>query len=158
RPREADLPEVGLDRKLHADGVGELGRPYAGGADDDVRRDLAARRPNTANLSVRELDPVDRAPGDHRRAMRARTARVALRHRLRARVAVERAEGRGEDSFEAGERAELRGLVERYEAARHVVLVLQRDARLERLDVFFTVEEEEVADLTEVDLGTRALA
>src|SRR5262249_32129423 len=38
------------------------------------------------------------------------------------------------------------------------MLVLQRDARLERCDVLFPVEEEEVAHLPEVDLGAGALA
>ena len=49
-------------------------------------------------------------------------------------------------------------LVEIDEPARHAELVLQRDARLEARDVLLAVEQEQVADLVEVDLRARALA
>ena len=72
-------------------------------------------------------------------------------------MAVERAVGGGENSVELHERAELVRLVEIHEAARDAELVLQRDARLEGGDVVRSVEEEEVADLVQVDLRARAL-
>ena len=90
--------------------------------------------------------------------MAPRTGRVALDDGLRARVPVERAEGRREHALEPRDRAQAPHLLEVDEAARHAELVLQRDALLERRDVLGAVEEEEVADLVEVDLGARPLA
>ena len=84
--------------------------------------------------------------------------RVPLDDRLGARVPVERAVRRREHAVEPRERAQLAHLVEVDEPARHAELVLQRHARLEARDVLLAVEEEEVADLMEVDLGAGPLA
>ena len=89
--------------------------------------------------------------------MAPRSGRVPLSHGLGAGVAVERAVGRRQHAVEARERAQLADLVEIDEAARDAELVLERDARLERRDVLCSVEEEEVADLVEVDLGAGPL-
>ena len=85
--------------------------------------------------------------------MRANAAGVSLRDGLRARVSVERAERGGDDAVERSERAQLLDLVERDEPARDTELVLQGDARFERGDVLGSVEQEQVADLVEIDLG-----
>ena len=89
--------------------------------------------------------------------MAPRSGRVALSHGLGARVAVEWAVGRREHAIEAGDRAQLADLAWLDEAAREAELVLERDALLERRDVVGAIEEKEVPDLVEVDLGARPL-
>ena len=158
RTGEADLAEVRLDRQLDSDEPCDLGRPDAGGAYDRPCVDAAERRLDATDIAAGDVDPVERAAGDDRRSVRPGGGRVSLRDRLRARVAVERREGRGEHAVEPCERAQRRRLVERDEPARHAELVLQGDTRFERRDVLAPVEEKEVADLVEVDLGPRTLA
>ncbi len=85
--------------------------------------------------------------------MPARAGRVSLHDCLRARVPVEGAERGADHSVQARERAERVHLVQRDEAARHAELVLKGDALLEGRDVIIAVEEEQVPDLVEVDLG-----
>ena len=110
------------------------------------------------DLGSVECYPGHRAAGQHRGTVRPRTGCVPLHGRFGARVPVECAERRGEDALEAGDRAQLVGLLEIDEATRHAELVLERDARLEGDDVLLAVEQEEVTDLMQVDLGARSLA
>ena len=112
---------------------------------------------SATDLAVVVVDGRHSAPGRHGAAVRAHTGRVPLNDRLGARVAVERAVGRGEDSVELHERTELAHLVEIDEAARDAELVLQCHGRLEVGDVAGPIEQEEVADLVEVDLCAGAL-
>ena len=72
-------------------------------------------------------------------------------------MAVERTERSGEDAVEAGERRQLTRLGRLDEAARNPELVLDGDAVLEGRHVLLAVEEEEVADLAEVDVAARSL-
>ena len=112
---------------------------------------------DAANLAAVDVDSVDRAPGHDRRTVAPSTGRVSLDDGLRARMPVERGEGCRQHALEPRDRAEAPHLFEIHESTRHAVLVLQRDAPLERRDVLGAVEEEEVADLLQVDLCTRPL-
>ena len=131
---------------------------HAPAAQTTVEVSTAPRDVSTALTSV----PSSRhsrhsAAGDHGRAVAPRSGRIPLRYGLGARVAVERAVGRRQHAIEAGDRAQLADLAWLDEAARDAELVLERDARLERRDVVGAIEEEEVPDLVEVDLGARPL-
>ena len=90
--------------------------------------------------------------------MPARAARVTLHDGLGVRGPVERAERRREDPLEPGKRAQPPRILDSHDAARQSELVLKRDAPLEHGYILGAVEEEEVADLVEVDLGSGALA
>ena len=105
-----------------------------------------------------DLDAGHLATGERPwRRGRARRPRSRAR-RPPGRVPVERAERRREHAVEPRQRGQRRGLLERDEPAGHAELVLHRDERLERVDVLVAVEQEQVADAMEVDLGSRALA
>ncbi len=153
RAGEADLPQVWPDGKLDPERAGDLRRPHPGGADHDVRLDPADLVRHRFDHSVAHLDSRDGRPRRHRRAVPARAGRVSLHDCLRARVPVEGAERGADHSVQARERAELVHLVQRDEAARHAELVLEGNTLLECGDVLLAVEEEEVADLVEIDLG-----
>ena len=77
RPGEGDLAEVRLHRQLDADEPGELRRPDARGAYDRLRLDPAEGRLDTADLSGRKRDSVDRAAGDDGRPVPAGAGRVS---------------------------------------------------------------------------------
>ncbi len=158
RPGESDLAQVRLDRELDSGVAADLGRPNARRADDGPRLDPAEARVDGTNLSVGGRDCGDLAAREHPCAVLPGAGRVTLRDRVGARVAGERAERRGEDAVEPRERAQLAHLVEVEKPAWHPELVLRLNARLERRDVLLAVEQEEVADLLEVDLGARPVA
>ena len=119
-----------------------------------IRPDLGS---DASNLSPDEVDPVERASGRDRRTVAPGTGGVSLDDCLRARVSVERGEGCRQYSLEPRDRAQALHLLEVHESTRYAVLVLQRDALLERRDVLGAVEKEEVADLLQVDLRARPL-
>ena len=114
----------------------------------------------TASIrSSRSLDPVDRAARLQVRAERARGERVAARRRPPA--------SRGRPAASSSRRARRRlraaGQISCASAARDHLgrdaeLVLQRDAARERVDVGLAGEQEQVADLVQVDLPARAAA
>ena len=154
---EADLAEDGLHRQLDSGHARDPGRPGACGAHDRPGLDAPALRLDAADLAVRELDPGDRAAGGHRRAVPARArrriparpppgsrGRRAARRSLRARRRARRA-GRAA----APPRATRTG------SGRRVRSAPRRPARTP--DVLLPVEQEEVADLLQVDLRTGSL-
>ena len=113
-------------------------------------------RPHRADHAVVDLDAGHLAARGDRGAVGARARRVAERDRLRCSVPVERAERRRDDAVEPRQRGQRGGLLERDEAAGDAELVLQRDGALERVDVLLAVEQEQVTDAVQVDLGSWA--
>ena len=152
-----DLPEDRLDLEVDTRGPRELRRPDSGRAHDRRRLDRALVGRDPGHGPFLDVDGSRGAARHDRRPVGAGAGRVALGDRLRARVAVDRAEGRREDSVEPRERRERRGLGRVDHPARHPELVLQRDALLEHRDVLLAVEQEEISDLVEVDLAAGTL-
>ena len=99
------------------------------------------------------LDAGRRAALEDLRAARDRRGRVALHDGLGAHVPVARAEGRRQDAVELELRDDLGGLGGRQLARGDAVGVLHGECLAERLDVARVVEQEEIADLVEGDLG-----
>jgi hypothetical protein len=92
------------------------------------------------------------------RTVRTCGRRVALHGAVGGGVARERAERCGEHAVEPGKRRELVGLAGAHHPARKPDAVLHLDAALERDHVVVRREQEQIADLMQVDLPSRALA
>ena len=150
-----DLAEDRRDGELDAGRPRELGRPDTRRTDDGARLDRSPVRHDADDAFAVRLDARRGAAGDDRCAVSASARRVSLRDRLGAGVAVESAEGRREHAVETCERGEPARLLGIDHATGDAELVLERDALLEDRHVLGSVEEEQVADLPEVDLAAR---
>ena len=98
------------------------------------------------------LDRGDRAAADQTRARPPRGSGVAVDDALGGAVPVRRRVRGREESLGADQGRERLGLRDVDEPAGDAQLVLQGDVLLERLDVLGLLQEEQVADLVQVDL------
>ena len=99
-----------------------------------------------------DVDPGDGAVADDACARTSRGCGVPADDALGGAVPVRRRVRRGEESVGADQRRERLGLRDVDEPAGDPQLVLQGDVLLERLDVLRLFQQEQVADLVQVDL------
>jgi hypothetical protein len=151
---DQDLPPQRGDGQIDAGPRADLGRPRAGSADDGVRVDRSEVGPHGHDAAVADVDPRGCAVRQQGGSGPSSGRRVAEDDRLRSAVSVGRRVRPGEQSLVGHERRQATGLLDADHAARDAEVVLQGDVGLEGRHGLRCAQEEQVADLVQVDLLT----
>ena len=147
-----DLPAQRLDRQVHPGPGADLLGPRSGCDYDAVGRDAAPSRVHRQDLAAGGLHASGGQAGQDGHPCSSRGTRVAQHHRLGRAVAVSGSEQRSNKPLGVDEGREPSRLLDRDHPALDAHRTLQLGLTLERGEVGLVVEEEEVADLVQVDL------